>query len=158
MAVARHEQVFRLDIAVQDAGVVGRGEGFAEFDSEIKRLSEGQRVVGVGANGLSFEQLLNDVVNGRRRRTVFGSDVEHRGDVRVIQRSRGPGFPVKQGQASRILGQVRRQYLDGHAPAEPGVLGEKHLAHPALAQRLQNSVRSERVASLHQPLCRIGRA
>ena len=76
----------------------------------------------------------------------------------MIQRSGGPGFPVEQGKTSRILGQVRRQDLDGHAPAKPGIVGEKHLTHPALAKRLQNSVRSERVASLHQPLCRIRRA
>ena len=71
MAVARHEQVFRLDIAVQDAGVVRGGQCFAEFDCGIESSSEGQRVVRIRANGLSFEQLLNDVVNGRRRRTVF---------------------------------------------------------------------------------------
>ena len=61
-------------------------------------------------------------------------------DSRMIERRCGPRFTAEALQSDRILGNVERQKLERHVPAQGGVLGLVHHPHAAPAQLLQNAV------------------
>ena len=74
-----------------------------------------------------------------------GRDLEavNRRDVGMVQGGEQASFPLQARDALRIIGQRRRQHLDGNLPAQSHVEGSIHFAHPAGIQRRQNAVRSE---------------
>lgn len=68
---------------------------------------------------------------------LFGADIEHRSDVRMIERRRRPRLLLESRQSLRIGGELDRQYLDRHLAAQTGVLGEVYLTHPTGAERVE---------------------
>ena len=68
-------------------------------------------------------------------------------DVRVIESGDRPRLSLETLQMARLRGQLRGEHLEGDAPAEAQVLGEKDLSHSTLAEPLEHLVMSERLSS-----------
>lgn len=99
---------------------------------------------------LSLEILLDDEVGGFAVLAVFGADVVHDGNIRVIQRRRGAGFLLEARKALGIGGKLCREHLDGDFSAQAGVLGKVNFTHTAGAELLENLVGSQRISD-HDP-------
>jgi hypothetical protein len=68
------------------------------------------------------------------------------GDARVIERREHLRLALEAGDAIRILGEQIGQDLDGHVAPERRVGGAPHHPHPALADLLDQPVRTEDAA------------
>jgi hypothetical protein len=137
--VARHEDVFRLEIAVDDALLVSRGQAPAHLNRILDRFLHGQRpgLDGV-AQRLPFQQLGHDV-----RLTVVRGDFVDREDVRMIQSSRCTRFLLETPQPIRICAVRHRQDFDRDLATELRIARAIHLAHAARAECGDDLVRAE---------------
>ena len=63
------------------------------------------------------------------RREVF--EPEYMRDVGMVQSRKAPRLLLEPGQTVCIVGEFRRQNLEGDVPAQLGVSGAIHLTHPA---------------------------
>jgi hypothetical protein len=68
-------------------------------------------------------------------------------DVRVAHRRQEPGFPLEAGATVGIRRELARKHLEGDVTPESLVPGAIHLAHPALAQLLEDAIWPERLIS-----------
>ena len=97
-AVFGDEDVVRLEVAVNDAFLVGRGEAVRDLHAVADREPERQRPAPHSlGEGLAFEQLGDQVGNTR-----VSSHLEYGEDVGMIQGRRGFGFDFEAPQPVRI--------------------------------------------------------
>src|SRR5450755_1157839 len=71
------------------------------------------------------------------------ADVEHGGDVGVVQDPRGARLLLEAAETVRVGGERRRQHLDRDVASEARILCPIHLAHPSGADRREDLVRAE---------------
>ena len=71
----------------------------------------------------------------------FHADVEHRGDMRMVERRRGPRLLFEARQTLGIARVLLRQHLHRYLAPQPRVLRQPHLAHATRAELLENLVR-----------------
>ena len=76
-----------------------------------------------------------------RRMVVF--EPEYLRDVGMIQGREDPRLPLEPGQTVCIVGEFRRQNLEGDVPAKPAVSGAIHLPHPARPDGANDLVHAE---------------
>ncbi len=76
-----------------------------------------------------------------------------RGDVRVVERGEHLRFALEARQALRIGGKHLGQDLQGDVPPEPRVAGAIHLAHPTRAERTDDFVKANALASGQCHVC-----
>ena len=100
LAVARHEHVVRLQVAVRDPLVVGGREAAGDLAGVVDGLARGQ-ISRLFAQRLALEELEDD--EGR----ALGADVVDGKDVRVVQRRRRPGLGLEALQARGVPGHAR---------------------------------------------------
>ena len=135
-AIAGHEEVFRLQIAVHDVPVVGRSKAACRLDPEVDDGSLGELSSADEIPNGTATQKLGDEIQGV---AVF-SHVEQRHDVRVRERRDRAGL-FRETLASRlIVGQMGRQHLDGHLTIESAVAGPIDGAHATRADRRDDGV------------------
>src|SRR3989304_915072 len=93
-------------------------EGIGDLDAGAQGLVEWQRtfLYTIGQS-LPFEVLQHQEVH-----PILASDVIERADVRMVQARDGTGLALEAVTKSGVVGQVRRQDLDGHGAIESGVL------------------------------------
>ena len=133
------EQVRRLDVAVDDAVGVGRGQAASDLARVVERFASPQRTVPHHpGERRAHEQLRHQV-----RAPVLASDVEDREHVWVRERGSGAGLPLEALQTVRVRGERFRQDLERHLAVQLGVTGAVDLAHPARAERRDNFVTPE---------------
>ena len=85
-----------------------------------------------------FDELHHD---GARVSATF--DAVDLGDVRMVQRGEGFGFPLESRQAIRVRGERLRQDLERDVSIELGVARAVHLAHAAGPEGAENLVRAK---------------
>ena len=138
-ALAREEDVVRLQIAVDDVPLVGRGQAARDLRAVLDRLA--------GRQGAAFErrperfaleQLRDDVVD-----TALRSDVVDGQDVRMVQGSRRAGLLLEALQAIGVGRRRSWQHLDRHVAIEPRVAAAVDLAHPARPEERHDLVAAE---------------
>ena len=134
-AVEAEEQVGGLEVAVDDAEPVRRGEGVHHGREDAQHLVDGEALVGVGVDvgleTLAGEKLLNDV---RHAGGPVDGEVEHVDHVGVADlrgRARLAQEPLHHARIPRPL---RVQGLDGDAAVGVLVGGLEDLTHAAFAQ------------------------
>src|SRR5271165_7078276 len=90
-SIFRYPDVLRLQISVDDSGVVSGGESTGQFHSKGQYFAEPHRAFTKAiTQGLTLQQLGHNV-----RRPVVLTDVEDRNNVGMIQGSGGRGFLFK---------------------------------------------------------------
>ena len=138
-AVAADEDVRRLDVAVDDAAVVGDLEGAGDVGGDAGGLARGEGPVLAQDRGevLALDELHDDV----RARRVF-AEVEHGDDVRVAERRRGPRLVAEAREEVGVLAELGPQELDRHVALELRVARPVDRGHAALAEQLEQAVAS----------------
>jgi hypothetical protein len=71
---------------------------------------------------------------------LISAEVVDGEDVRMVQLGNGLGFSFEAGQTINILSHSLMQHLDCHIPIQPLVVRPVDLAHPALADLLDDAI------------------
>ena len=144
-AVVGQEDVLGLEVAVDDALVVGGGQAAGDLAAVLGGLARGQRALEQAvAQGLALEQL-----GHQEGRALLAAEIVDRQDVGVREGGDGLGLALEPGQARGVVGQVAGQDLDRHVALEVGVAGREDLAHAAGADAAGDAVLGELVSGLH---------
>jgi hypothetical protein len=132
-----HQNVGRLQIAVQDGFLVRMLYAIADQHKQLQPLARGQLVLVAIVRDWNAGHVLHDEVRAALWR---GAGIEDFGDGRVVhERQRLPlGFEARHHFA-RV--HTRLDQLDGDAAANRlFLLGQPHLAHAALADQLKEVI------------------
>jgi hypothetical protein len=138
-AVSRDEQVLRLEISVDDALRVRRGQALQHLPAVIDRLRGRERAsIEDLAQRLTLEQLQH-----HEHRALVPADVVDRQDVRMGEPGDDPRFALESGHRVGERHDARRQELDRDQPAQPEVTRPIDLAHPACPERREDFAGAE---------------
>ena len=136
VAVLRDEQVFGLEVTVNDAARVHLAEGVCRLTGVLERQTEVQRA--------SLEYLAQraafDVLHGDVRAAVNLVDVVDGSDVRVVDRRRHACFLDEPLAPRFILRERGVNQLEGRSALQLQVFGEENLSHSALSQKFEDTV------------------
>ncbi len=124
------ENVFRLDVAVDDAVAVGVVERTRYFDSDPYRVVHRQLLL--PADPVA-DRLALDVRHHVEEETVRFPAVEEREDMRMLQIG-SSGDLGKEPLGADDRGQFGPQHLDRHAAVVPDVLRQVDGGHAALPE------------------------
>ena len=142
VAVPGDHDVVRLDIAVEDARLVGFGQAFGDLESDVHRTEQIELAVGdEPRNGPAV-----DVFHGDERRPAILVDVVDLGDGRMGEGCGGPGFGQKTRPPVGVGHELGSQNLDGHGPTQPRIPGEIDDAHSASADQALDPIVLQRPA------------
>jgi hypothetical protein len=122
VAIGPHHDVVRLQVAVDDAAPMGRGERRQDLTRDAKAARQWQRALQALPQRRAGDQLHDQIVV---------ADVVQRADVRMIQRGDRPRLVHEPLAGGDVVDDAARQHLDRHGAIEPGIAGFVHLAHPA---------------------------
>ena len=135
----RDEDVRRLQVAMDDALLVGCAQPVRDLRAEVERAAQRQpspRQQPVERRAV--EELGNDVGEA-----ALDADVEDRDDVGVVEGGRGPGLLLEPAQAVGVVGHLGGQHLDRDLAIEALVVSAVDLAHPAGPEWRDDLVRAE---------------
>ena len=136
MAVGDDEQVFRLEVAVDDAAVMGGGQPARDLRAELDRLAGRHRPVAETlAQRFALEQLHDE-------RAVFQA-VDLR-DVEVVERRQRLRLAFKARPPVSVGREAGRHDLDSDVAAQPRVGGPVHFSHAAGADGRHDLVGTNR--------------
>lgn len=148
-AGGRPDDVLRLEVAMDDAGRVRRGERLGDGDCNRARPLDRDRP----AHDLHAQRFALDVRRDDEQLAAGLFEGEDRRDTRMRDRRRRTRF-ARQPLAQLRRGAGRRgQRLDGDPPAEPRILGEVDNPRPTAPDLLDDPVGSDgraRGKPLHQ--------
>ena len=130
-AVGGDEDVAGLDVAVDEAGVVGGVEGRRDARADVDRQLGAEPGLHVEqlAQALAVDELHDDGLAALVLEHVVDGD-----DVRVGQAGDGDGLAAEALGDDGVGGQARLEPLEGDLAVERDVGGQPHLGHPALGQ------------------------
>ena len=163
-AVLRDEHVRRLDVAVDDAGLVRGGECVGEQRAHARRDLGEHRAAPLE---LAEQRLAADQLHHDERRIVavvaVAADVVDAQDVRVLERGRGARLALESPHDLRPPREVREQHLDRDLAAQLAVARAEHRRHAALAElAIEAIVRGQGVGECsgggHRGIVQAGRA
>ncbi len=124
--VGGDEDVGGLDVAVHDAGRVGRRERERRLADDAPHLAGRHRAAADdGGERVTLDEL-HDEVGG----AVVLAVVVDRGDVLVRHPRAVPGLVAEPGGEGRVLGGVGPHHLDGDVAAQHRVRGAPDVTHP----------------------------
>ncbi len=135
-ALRCHDDVRRLDVAVDDAPLVCGGESLRDLDSDVERVIGSERA----GRDLHLQVLSLNTLHRDEGPSVGLVDLEDRTDVGVVERGSGLRLLDEPFRGRGITGRVRGQELEGHRPFQPGVLGLVDDTHAAFAELLGDPV------------------
>jgi hypothetical protein len=146
VAVRGDHHVLGLDVAVDDARLVGFLEPARHLEAHLERAQK------VELPGLDegLDRLAGNQLHRDEDAVLVLVHVVDLGDRRVVHRRGGPRLPEKAPLAVGVLRELRGQDLDRYQPSEPGVPGAVDDTHAALPELLLDLVVLDRPAD-HRP-------
>ncbi|AUX36029.1 uncharacterized protein SOCE836_082330 [Sorangium cellulosum] len=134
---AREEQVGRLEIAVNEAGLVRAADRLAGLDEDERGVREREPADALEprAQVLALEQLHHEVRGVVVDAVVL--DIDH---VRALQARGDPGFALEAGQERGRRRKRRCHELDRDGRSQVDVTRRPHRAHPAGRERSLKTV------------------
>ena len=139
MAGIRHEDVLGLQVPMDDAFLMGRGEAPGDLQRVVDRLHLDERAaVEPRAKGVSLEKLRHGVGNA-----PGVAELVDRQDVRMRQRGHGFRLALEARVRFRVEREVLRKNLDRDLAVEGRVAGPVDLSHPSGPDRRKHLVVSE---------------
>jgi hypothetical protein len=129
-ALLGDHDVAGLEIAVDDALLVGRGQGIGQGNGDLEDLLEGHAACGDRLR----ERFTLHQLHGEKASSFilfYRIDVN---DVGMVEGRQRPGLAIEPGQSLRIGGELGRQHFECHLAVEGRVLGAVDLSHPAFAE------------------------
>jgi hypothetical protein len=135
---ARHHDVFRLQITVDDAGAVRGSQTVRDLRGEIQRPL---RRHGAAPDLFSQRPAINQLGNDERRVAIDGG-VEDGHDVGMVQRARRTCFGNEPVNAFRIRLGSLPQNLERDLALQAGIPGPVHVAATPSAQEREDLVRT----------------
>ena len=140
--VTSDEDVFRFDVAMDDALRVRGRQRLGHLGTELSGFAPRQRAAGKPSpQRLAFEQL-----HDRKRLIADECQLVNREDAGMRERRHRTRLALEAAAHVRIGGQMLREDLDRDVALESQVTRAVHLAHAAAAERLQNLVLREACA------------
>ena len=136
-ARAVEHDVRRLQVAMEDAPLVRRGQPGAELPRDLERLVLGQPA---DAAQQRRQVLAVHVLHREEQLAVDLADVVDAADVRVRHLPRGAHLVVELREPRRIVRERRRQELQRDRLAEPQVVGAIDLAHAAAPEQADDAI------------------
>ena len=138
-AVGGDEDVVGLEVAVDDPRPVRSRKAVGNGRADLRRLAPSHRTTHEPlAQGLALEQLGDRVGDA-----ILGAEIVDGEDIRMIEPGDRLGLSLEARDAFRVLSDRCRQHLDRHVPIEPLVARPVDLAHPTLADLLDDAVVAE---------------
>jgi hypothetical protein len=132
------QQVARLDVAMDDAGLVRGVERAGGLAQPAQRGLVGDRAAGLQAvaDGAAAHEL-----HDHEGAAVVLGDVVDRHDVRMRgEPRRGPRLACEAAACAVVLGQVGGEHLDRHGAAEQLVVGLPDARHPAVGDVAHDAI------------------
>ena len=127
VVAAADEQILRVQIAVNDPGLVRGPYPVASLHNQIRGARYGQALAAIdeGAQAFAGQVFHHDV-----GRAVLGdAEVDGGGDVLAFESARGLGLALEPRQALTLRGQFGVQQLDREAALDHRVLRLVHVPH-----------------------------
>src|SRR5262249_27823550 len=147
------EDIGRLEIAVDDAGIVGGVERLRDLNAERDQRVKGQRP--------RIEQLLQRAAAQQLHHQVRAAsavfvvpDVVDGADVRMVQGGGGARLALEPRQVRARLGERRREELEGDLALELQVVRMVDLAHSTNAQKAGDLESPDSGAGVQRHCCR----
>jgi hypothetical protein len=138
-AVGPHLHVGRLEIPMDDAGLVRRRQGVGDLPRDRQRLGDRDRALRQPVGQCRPLDQFED----ERLRPARLLEAVNRADVGMVQRGERPGFALEAGDAFVALRHGGREHLDGDVAVESCVARAVHLAHSALTEQAGDVIRAE---------------
>ena len=129
-----HQDVFRFDVAVNDAFIMRKLKRFADLRNDDHRLfgRKSSRLLHLAQIG-SVNELHQQVGEGPRL-----AEVVNRHDVGMVQTRQSPRFAVEPFGEARATRHRRGQYFQCHQPVQLRLSRLVNRSHAALAEKPQN--------------------
>ena len=138
-AVAREKDVLGLEVTVDDAFVMRRGEPLRDLQRGVDGAARRERAAREPvAQGLALKELADDV-----RPAAVMPDVVDRQEVRMVEHPGGARFLLEPLQLLLVAGGEVGQYFDRDVAPEARVFRTIDHAHAAFADDAGNAVRPE---------------
>ena len=147
-AVGPDADVGGLEVAVDDAGLVGRFQRLRDLQGDGDRLVDRHRP----PSDHLVEPLALDKLHDQDVALVEVLEGVQGGDVRVVEGGEHPCLALEAGEALGVQGEVLGQQFERYVAAELRVGGAPHLPHPALAELGGDLVWTEAGAVHRSPL------
>ena len=138
------EDIVRLEVAVDDAAGMGRGQRMADALHDVERARE--RRPRLGEEQLRERAPLEPLHHEIGGPVLELPEVEDLDDVLAADVARGLGLAEEAGDHLRVTAALRVEELDRDPPIDAGVLGQVDGAHPAFADLLPDDVVADRAS------------
>ena len=133
---AGYEEIRRFNVAMHNASRMSFVEGIGNLDRPLKDLLDGGRL---GLQNMP-ESFPLEQFHGNEGLAFMLANLVDSADIRVIQRRRSTGFPLKAIERLLVFQRIWREKLQGDEATEGCVLGLVNDTHAAAAEFLQNAV------------------
>jgi hypothetical protein len=133
-AVLADHDVLGLDVAVDDAVLVGRGQTVRRLRADFQHLLLGE------GRALIAQRLPVHMLHDDEELAVMLLDVVDGANVRMVERRRRACLLQKARPCIRLCRHLRREKFQRDFAIEFGIDGEIHLAHAARAEVLKDLV------------------